>query len=81
MVQVYKGKVITLNNPKTVGVQLTNQRLHPKYHKALKIVKKIQVHYEGFSLNLNDQVIIKASRPYSATKRFKVVSVINEEEK
>jgi len=79
MVQVYKGKVITLNNPKTVGVQLVFFHQHPKYHKTLKVVKKIQAHNENFSLKKNDEVIIKASRPYSATKRFKVVSVINEE--
>jgi len=73
MNQIYSGTVISQNNPKTVGVELTFQRRHPKYQKVLKIRKKLQVHNENFSLKVGDKVVIKSSRPFSKTKRFLVV--------
>ena len=73
MSQIFTGTVIRLKNAKTATVELTFNQLHPKYHKPIKREKKIQVHNEEYNLQLGDQVVIKSSRPYSATKRFLVI--------
>lgn len=73
MSQIYTGTVIGLKNAKTATVELTFTKLHPKYHKPIKRKKKIQAHNEEHELQLGNRVVIKSSRPYSATKRFLVI--------
>jgi len=73
MNQVYTGTVVSLKNTKSATVELVFTKIHPKYHKPIKRRKKIQAHNEEHSLQLGDRVMIKSSRPYSATKRFLVI--------
>lgn len=73
MSQVFVGTVIGLKNAKTATVELVFTKLHPRYHKQIKRKKKIQAHNEEYDLQLGDKVVIKSSRPYSATKRFLVI--------
>jgi len=73
MSQVFTGTVIGLKNAKTATVELVFNKLDPKYHKPIKSKKKIQAHNEEYELQLGDKVVIKSSRPYSATKRFLVI--------
>jgi len=72
MNQVYTGTVVSLKE-KTATVELVFTRIHPKYHKPIKRKKKIHAHNEEHALQLGDRVVIKSSRPYSATKRFLVI--------
>ena len=77
MTQLYQGNIVSISkDAKTVGVKIVSYRQHPKYHRTIKIVKKKQVHNEGFPLQINDRVAIKSSRPYSTTKKFVVVEKI-----
>lgn len=73
MSQVFTGTVVSLKNKKTATVELVFDKLHPKYHKPIKRKKKIHAHNEEYELSLGDRVVIKSSRPYSATKRFLVI--------
>jgi len=73
MNQIFTGKVIGLKNAKTATVELVFDKLHPKYHKPVKRRRKIQAHNEEHDLKLGDKVVIKSSRPHSATKRFLVI--------
>ncbi|RHZ35451.1 uS17 family ribosomal protein [endosymbiont GvMRE of Glomus versiforme] len=65
---------------KTVTVKWVSVKLHPKYSKLIKKTKKWQVHNEKFYLKPGDEVVIKNSRPYSATKRFIVARKERENE-
>ncbi|CFW92780.1 30S ribosomal protein S17 [endosymbiont DhMRE of Dentiscutata heterogama] len=76
MNQVFTGTVIGLKNAKTATVELVTNRLHDKYRKLIKSKKKIQAHNENHELQVGDRVIIKSSRPYSATKRFLVIEKV-----
>lgn len=76
MNQVFTGKVIRLKNAKTATVEVVTNKLHEKYHKPMRNKKKIQAHNEKHKLQLEDKVIIKNSRPYSATKRFLVIEKV-----
>ena len=73
MSQTFTGTVISLKNLQTATVEIVSSRLHPKYRVPYKHKKRIRAHYEQNPLQLGDKVVIKSSRPYSATKRFLVV--------
>jgi len=73
MNQVYTGTVVSLKNAKSATVELVFTKIHPKYHKPVKQKTIIQAHNEEHALQLGDKVVIKSSRPYSATKRFLVI--------
>jgi small subunit ribosomal protein S17 len=77
MSQKYRGTVIGLKNEKTATVKVIYNELHTKYFKPIKREKDYQVHNEKFDLHLGDEVIIRNSRPYSANKRFLVISKEN----
>ena len=72
MSQVYTGTVVGLKTKSATVLVFTNE-IHPKYYKPIKRRKKFQAHNEEYSLQLGDKVVIKSSRPYSATKRFLVI--------
>lgn len=76
MNQTYSGTVVSQNNLQTIGVELVYHRRHKKYHKVMKLKRKLQVHNENFGLQVGDKVVIKSSRPYSKTKKFVVISKI-----
>ena len=76
MSQIYTGTVIGLKNAKTASVEIISTQLEPKYHKPITRRKKIQAHNPQHSLKIGDTVVIKNSRPYSATKKFLVTEVI-----
>ena len=73
MSQTFTGKVIGLKSAKTATVELVFDKLHSKYHKPIRRRTKIQAHNEECDLQLGDRVVIKSSRPYSATKRFLII--------
>ncbi|CAG8608638.1 5256_t:CDS:2 [Ambispora gerdemannii] len=65
-----KGSVERL--PKSTSYEVL-KRASYKLPIRCKSKKKIQAHNEEYELQLGDKVIIKSSRPYSATKRFLVI--------
>ena len=67
------GIIVAQNNLKTVAVNVTHYKKHPKYKKVIKSSRKIQVHHENLDLRVGQVVVIKQSRPFSATKRFCIV--------
>jgi small subunit ribosomal protein S17 len=71
----FSGVVVSQNNPKTAVVSVVHYKRHRKYKKVVKSSREIQSHYENIDLKVGDFVTIKPSRPFSATKRFLVVSI------
>lgn len=68
------GTVVSDKMQKTVVVAVTNWRIHPKYLKQYKVVKKYKAHDENGEFHTGDKVIIEETRPLSKQKRWKVVS-------
>jgi len=71
-----KGIVESLKSDKTAKVSVVRLWQHPLYLKSVKRTKSYACHYENIDLKVGDEVVIKATRPISKTKKFTVVSKI-----
>lgn len=69
------GVVTSDKMDKTVVVAVTTTKLHPKYGKVIRLVKKYKVHDESNDANMGDKVEIIEARPISRQKRWSLVSV------
>ena len=70
------GKVVSDKMDKTVTVEITTQKKHPLYSKRVKYTKKYKAHDELNEAKMGDTVLIMETRPLSATKRFRLVKII-----
>ena len=74
--KVLRGTVVSDKMDKTITVQVSTQKSHPLYSKRVKYSKKFKAHDELNEAKLGDVVEIMETRPLSATKRFRLVKVI-----
>ncbi len=70
------GRVVSDKNAKTVTVEVARRTQHPLYGKTITRVKRFMAHNEEPLAKLGDTVKIMESRPLSATKRWRVVEII-----
>ncbi|HMS24089.1 MAG TPA: 30S ribosomal protein S17 [Acidimicrobiia bacterium] len=61
---------------KTIVVTLTYRKPHPVYGKTQIRTKKFYVHDENNEAGIGDKVRIAETRPLSATKRWRLVEII-----
>jgi small subunit ribosomal protein S17 len=71
------GVVVSAKQPRTVIVTVERQREHPLYKKVVRVRKRFAAHDDAGDVREGDLVRIQESRPYSATKRWRVVEVIS----
>ncbi|HZP95606.1 MAG TPA: 30S ribosomal protein S17 [Candidatus Limnocylindria bacterium] len=71
------GVVVSAKQPKTVIVTVGRMREHPLYKKVVRLRKRFAAHDEAGDVREGDLVRIQESRPYSATKRWRVVEVLS----
>ena len=71
------GMVVSAKMSKTVIVEVERMRQHPLYRKALRVGTRFAAHTEDGEVLAGDLVRIQESRPYSATKRWRVIEVIS----
>lgn len=69
------GEVVSDKMDKTVVVQVTTRKPHPKYKKRVKISKKYKAHDEENKCKTGDSVTIMETRPISKDKRWRVVNI------
>ena len=74
--KVRTGIVVSLSGNKTITVQITYRKSHPKYSKMMTIHKKLHVHDENNEAGLGDTVRVMETRPLSKTKRWRVVEIV-----
>lgn len=75
----FVGKVVSIAGIKTAIVAVERYRVHPKYEKRMKKTKKYPVHDE-IGVKVGDVVEFQQTRPLSATKRWKIVKVLEKAE-
>lgn len=68
--QIFSGIVVSDKMDKTIVVEVSQYKKHPKYGKYMTIKKKYKVHDEENSKKIGDKVEIKACRPMSKDKHF-----------
>ena len=74
--KVREGLVVSDKMNKTVVVAVEDQVKHPLYGKVLRRTNKLKAHDEQNECGIGDRVQIMETRPLSATKRWRVVSIL-----
>ena len=73
--KVFVGRVTGTKMDKTAVVSVERVIVHPLYKKRFRRDKKYNVHDE-IGTKVNDVVKFTASKPYSKTKRWKILEVV-----
>ena len=71
-----EGYVVSDKMHKTVTVEVEDRVQHPLYGKTIRLTKKVKAHDEANSCGVGDRVLLMETRPLSATKRWRVVQII-----
>ncbi|GLW65617.1 30S ribosomal protein S17 [Actinomadura rubrobrunea] len=74
--KVLEGLVVSDKMDKTVVVSVEDRVKHPKYHKVIRRTKKYKAHDEANACGVGDRVRLMETRPLSATKRWRVVEIL-----
>ncbi|MCV3314578.1 30S ribosomal protein S17 [Pediococcus ethanolidurans] len=74
--KVYQGRVVSDKMDKTITVQINTYKTHPVYGKRVKYSKKYKAHDENNEVKVGDVVRIMETRPLSATKRFRLLDIV-----
>ncbi|MTH55119.1 30S ribosomal protein S17 [Bacillus mangrovi] len=76
--KVYTGRVVSDKMDKTITVLVETYKTHSLYGKRVKYSKKLKAHDEENQAKIGDIVRIMETRPQSATKRFRLVEIVEE---
>ena len=74
--KVRRGYVTSDKMDKTIVVQVENLVKHPLYGKIVRRSSKVKAHDEANSAGIGDLVLISETRPLSATKRWRLVTIV-----
>lgn len=70
------GVVVSDKMDKTITVLVETKTKHPKYGTRVKTSKKFKAHDVNGIAHIGDKVTIEECRPLSATKKFKLINVV-----
>ncbi len=70
------GRVVSDKMDKTIVVSVERLARHPLYKRVIRLTTKFKAHDEQNDAKTGDTVLIEESRPLSATKRWRLVRVI-----
>jgi small subunit ribosomal protein S17 len=71
-----EGLVVSDKMDKTVVVEVEDRVKHALYGKVLRRTRKLKVHDEQNACGIGDRVLMMETRPLSATKRWRVVEIL-----
>ncbi|MDX2376618.1 30S ribosomal protein S17 [Microbacterium sp. LRZ72] len=71
-----RGYVVSDRMDKTITVEVEDRVKHALYGKVLRRTSKVKVHDEENSAGIGDLVLINETRPLSATKRWRLVEIL-----
>lgn len=74
--KVRQGVVRSIMGNKSIVVETTERKRHPKYGKMMTSTKKFHCHDENNEANVGDTVRIMETRPLSATKRWRLLEIV-----
>ncbi|MBM3668582.1 MAG: 30S ribosomal protein S17 [Actinobacteria bacterium] len=74
--KVREGLVVSDKMNKTVVVAVEDRFKHPLYGKVVRRTSKLKAHDEANSAGIGDRVLVMETRPISATKRWRVVEIL-----
>ncbi|GAA1645029.1 30S ribosomal protein S17 [Microbacterium flavum] len=71
-----RGYVVSDKMDKTIVVEVEDRVKHPLYGKIIRRTSKVKAHDELNTAGIGDLVIINETRPLSATKRWRLVEIL-----
>ncbi|HEY6421775.1 MAG TPA: 30S ribosomal protein S17 [Pseudonocardiaceae bacterium] len=74
--KIREGYVVSDKMDKTVVVALEDRKKHPLYGKVLRSTTKVKAHDEANAAGVGDRVLLMETRPLSATKRWRLVQIL-----
>jgi small subunit ribosomal protein S17 len=74
--KVREGVVVSDKMDKTITVEVSNRVKHGMYSKVLSRSHKLKAHDEANTAGMGDRVLIMETRPLSATKRWRLVEIL-----
>ncbi|GAB2924265.1 hypothetical protein GCM10027047_21650 [Rhodococcus aerolatus] len=74
--KVRVGYVVSDKMEKTIVVELEDRVRHPLYGKIIRRTSKVKAHDEEGVAGVGDRVRLMETRPTSATKRWRLVTVL-----
>ncbi len=74
--KIREGLVVSDKMEKTVVVSVEDRVKHALYGKVLRRTSKLKAHDETNQCGVGDRVRIQETRPLSATKRWRIIEVL-----
>ena len=74
--KVREGLVVSDKMDKTVVVAVEDRVKHPLYGKVMRRTNKLKAHDEQNQCGVGDRVRLMETRPQSATKRWRIVEIL-----
>jgi small subunit ribosomal protein S17 len=71
-----EGLVVSDKMDKTVVVAVEDRVKHPLYGKVIRRTSNLKAHDETNACGVGDRVLLMETRPLSATKRWRVVEIV-----
>ncbi len=78
--RVEEGIVSSAKMNKTLAVDVTRLKKHPKYGKYYREKTRFYAHDENNSAQIGDRVRIEETRPLSKTKRWRLLAILKHTE-
>ena len=70
------GRVVSDRMDKTIVVSVERLARHRLYKRVIRLTTKFKAHDEANEAKIGDTVLIEESRPLSATKRWRLVDIV-----
>ncbi len=74
--KIREGLVVSDKMEKTIVVVVEDRVKHPMYGKVIRRTTKIKAHDEASAAGIGDRVRLMETRPLSATKRWRLVEIL-----
>ena len=71
-----EGLVVSDKMDKTIVVAVEDRVKHPLYGKVMRRSVKLKAHDEQNTAGIGDRVLVMETRPLSATKRWRLVEIL-----
>jgi len=74
--KVREGIVVSDKMDKTVVVSVEDRVKHALYGKVMRRTSRLKAHDENNDAHIGDRVLVMETRPLSATKRWRLVEIV-----
>ncbi len=75
-----QGVVVSDKMEKTIVVQVSAVKPHPKYKKVIRTTDRLKAHDEQNEARVGDTVLVRECRPLSREKTWRLIKVLQRAE-